>query len=121
MIAAARRVLFWCLLALFAALTLWWTLHVPHRPDRLYECIPANAVFVSSHDRLAGRWEGFLQNPLTRSVASSAGVKPDRLDQLATDPGVRRWVDRLASREVVLAYVPSIGRASCRERVFITV
>ena len=104
-----RRILFWMLLALFVALVAWWTLYVPYRPDRLYDAIPANATFVSVHQNLAGRWPAFVQNPLVRSVAVSAGVESKALDQFATDPVSRKWLERLASRDVVVAYVPSIG------------
>lgn len=104
-----RPLVFWVLLAACAALAAWWLFHVPFSETRLYGAVPANAVFVSQHRRLAGRWEAFAANPVTRSLLTSLGVSPSDLDDVANDPAFRSWLKKLAGDDVVLAYVPELG------------
>lgn len=100
---------FWALLVLSAALSIWWTLHVPYAPARLYAAIPRDAVFVTEHRDLARRWQDFSANPATRSLLISLGLTPDDIKDLRDDPVARAWLERLASRQVVLAFVPHLG------------
>lgn len=99
----------WCLLLLiaaFVAVTVWWCVHVPYRPDRLFRAIPAQATFVSRHMNLRERWDRIYANPLVLSLFMSAGVKPAALKEWAENQEIRRWFNRLAGRDVVVAYVP---------------
>lgn len=89
---------------------LWWMLQVPYRPERLYRGLPAHTAFVGIHRDLAGRWPAISQNPLTQSLFQSLGIEPDELRALAEDPASRRWLESLASDEVLVAYVPELGQ-----------
>lgn len=104
-----RRLACIAFLAVFAGLAVWWALVVPHRPEDLYRAIPANAAFVVSMTDPASRWDDLAGAPLVRVAAASAGLPPEQLERLGADPGSRAWIDRLASREVVIGYVPSLG------------
>lgn len=104
-----RPPLFWILAAASAALGAWWLFHVPYAPRRLYAAIPAGATFVTRHRDLAARWESFSKNPLTRSLLASLGIEPSALKDLTEDPESRAWFEKLASRDVVLAFVPVLG------------
>jgi len=106
-----RGLLFWLILAAFAATGIWWTLTIPRDVSRLYRAIPANASFVSVHSRTADRWKDLSGNPLILSLLSSVGVKQDALAKQLEDPNTLQWLKRLASDEVVVAYVPSLGHS----------
>jgi len=114
-----RSFLFWVLVLVLIGLPVWWVLYVPYTPRRLYAPIPINAAFISHHENLVSRWNTFYKNPLAFSLFTSLGVKPSALHDLETDPEVRAWFDKLASRDLVLAHVPSMG--SHREPVWIGV
>ena len=102
----ARRCLLIFGIAVFVLVTAWWIVHVPYRPDRLFRAIPARATFVSRHVQLQERWDRLYENPLVMSLFIGAGVKPAAMKAWADDPQMRAWFDRLAGRDVVVAYVP---------------
>lgn len=104
-----RSPFFWLLILASIGLGVWWILTVPYAPRHMYRAIPANANFVSAHYNLAARWDSFSKNPLTQSLFSSLGIKPAELQDLGEDPESACWLKRLASRDVVLAYVPVLG------------
>ena len=104
-----RPLYFWLFLAFFFLLTVWWTLYVPYSPRRLFSVIPPHAMFISEHRNFPERWDAFLKNPLTLSLLSSLGTKPEALNEMAADPQSRKWVKKLAARHLVLAYVPQFG------------
>lgn len=105
-----RSPLFWALAVLFMALGAWWTLHVPYAPDRLYAAVPRDVVFLTEHRDLARRWEDFSGNPVTRSLLISLGLQSADLADLGRDPESRAWLDQLVPRQVVLGFVPRLGR-----------
>jgi len=107
----------WILLIVFAALTFLWCLYVPYAPKRLYRPIPANAAFVSQHKGLPDRWTEFYHNPLAFSLLLSTGLKPAAIRDLEVNPEVRPWFEKLASRDLVISYVPKFG--SRREPVWV--
>lgn len=100
----------WWVGILLLLLTLWWLCYVPFSGVRLLAAVPYNAQFLSAHHDLAGRWSGIAANPATRSLLSSLGVEPDRLDELTMDAGFQKILGRVKPREVVVAYVPELGR-----------
>ncbi|MBN1269932.1 MAG: hypothetical protein JXB04_10105 [Kiritimatiellae bacterium] len=101
-----RRTAFWFLVILFAAGVVTWVLHVPYAPWRLYAAVPPEASFVSAHTSPAARWGSLAGNPLTRSLLNTIGLDPPMADALSTNKAFRAWIERLASDEVVVAYVP---------------
>lgn len=94
------------LAGVLAAGCVWWVLHVPYQPQRLFRAVPAQATFVSRHKELGQRWDQVYANPLIVSLFMTAGVKPSVLREWADDPEIRRWFDRLAGRDAVVAYLP---------------
>ena len=104
-----RRFLFWTLLSVFVASSLIWILSVPERLDRVYEAIPSGATFVSVHERFADEWRSIGKNPFLIDILSASGVSADDIVKISGDPEIARWIDRLASRRTVVAYVPSLG------------
>ena len=95
--------------AVFAVLSVWWMLYFPYRPGVLYRAIPANAVVVTEHDRLAGRWPQMARHPVSLSLLDAFGVDREDVEAFAEDPNVVRLVDRFASRRTVTGYVRSLG------------
>lgn len=106
-----RTMVFWALLAAFAAAVAWWTLVVPYAPDRVFTAIPANASFVSVHDNLASRWKDVGSNQLAGLLVRSIGLEPEAAAALLSDPATEEAVRRFGSRRVAIAYVPSLGPA----------
>jgi len=104
-----RRRLFWALLTAFVLLFLGWMAYIPYRPDRVFEAIPATATLVSVHRGLADEWPTLVRNPVITNLLIAAGVKSNDVAKLAVDPETLSWIQRLAGRETVLAYVPSLG------------
>ena len=104
-----RSPLFWLVAALFAGLTVWWTLHVPYAPEQIWKTIPAEAVFVSEHRNLAERWDAFSHNPFTRSLLTTVGLTPVALQDLSRDPESKKWLEALTAKDSVLAFVPALG------------
>ncbi len=104
-----RSIFFWLLLVAGLGLAAWWLLFVPYRPQRLYSAIPINATFISEQRDLAARWDSFSKNPVTLSLLGAAGIKTKDVEDLAKDPVSRAWFDKLAARDVVMAYVPNVG------------
>lgn len=105
-----RRLPLWIAVLVGAALTSWWVFHVPFAPERMFRTLPLNTAYVSVHRNLAGRWDAVSKNPLTQSLFRSLGIEPAKLRELARDPAARIWLDRLASHDLVVAYVPELGR-----------
>ena len=103
-----RPLIFWVLLILGVAATVWWSLYVPRDPRAPLRAIPVGATWVTAHHDLAGRWDAMAQHPLLASVAGALGIAPDEWRELAASPQARQVLDRLARDEVYLAYVPEM-------------
>lgn len=116
----ARRRTFWSLLALAVIAFVTWLLYVPRDPERVFEAIPASATFVSAHQGLGAEWPSLARSPLITNLLAAAGVKSEDLAKLATDAETQDWLRRLATRETVLAYVPSLGLQDRSAWVFAT-
>ncbi len=97
------------LLVTALALFLAWLCYVPYRPEYLLRAIPAQAQVLTAHDNLSARWPALMQNPLLPSLALAMGVDATVLKNFMADPAVQQWVQRLAARHTVLAYVPRLG------------
>lgn len=104
-----RRRVFWSLLTAFVFLFLGWMAYVPYDPERIFESIPATATLVSVHRGLAAEWPALVRNPAITNLLGAAGVKPDDVAKLATDTETLSWIRKLAGRDTVFAYVPSLG------------
>lgn len=103
----ARRILFWTLLVGSVVGSIWWINWFPFHVDRLYSVIPPDATVIVEHRQLAARWPELARNPLVRNlVASTANAHGQFLHRSLDDPETALWIQRLAGRHAVLAYVP---------------
>ncbi len=104
-----RRVLFWIILCLFIGSTAAFLAWTPYREEALYRAIPADAVFVSAHRNLAGRWQDLARHPAVRNLL---GPEPARTEHAGRRRSGNRlaanWL-RLAKKETVIAYIPAQG------------
>lgn len=108
-----KRLLTLLLLAVAAAVSAWWLVHVPYDPLAIYRPVPASATLVGRHLRLPERWHDLLANPLALAVMRTAGVATEDAAELVDDPESRVWFEKLAGREGTLAYLPGrFGRPS---------
>ncbi len=117
---ASRRRIFWTLLFLSAAAFVWWLSYTPYHPDRVFEPIPASAAVVNVHHGLAAEWPVLTTNPVFTNLMVAAGVKPEDVRKLSSDPVTLSWMRRLAARDTVIAYVPSLGYQNRPGWVFAT-
>jgi hypothetical protein len=101
-----KRLLTLLLLAVAAAVSAWWLVHVPYDPLAIYRPVPASATLVGRHLRLPERWGDLLANPLALALLRTAGVETEDAAELADDPESRAWFEKLAGREGTLAYLP---------------
>ncbi|HEY8240611.1 MAG TPA: hypothetical protein VIH35_04150, partial [Kiritimatiellia bacterium] len=106
-----KRGIFWLLLVSSLAACILWLFVVPYHPDRLYKAIPAQATVVSAHANLAGRWDDLRANPVTASFLATLGVETGEVETLSAGAAFRGWLGKLASDELVVAYVPNLGPA----------
>ncbi len=104
-----RNVLAGLLILLFLGLMAWWVLHVPYRPELMYKPLPRDATVVLAHRDLAGRWDAFSGNPITRSLLGALGMRPEDLADLSTNEESKAWMQKLAGKRVALAFVPHLG------------
>lgn len=104
-----RRAAIWLLSFIAAGCGVAWIFHTPYRPSCVYRAIPADATIVSAHRHLAVRWDELAGNPITASLLTSLGVDPDDIAASRTNAPFRLWLDRLASDETVIAFVPKMG------------
>lgn len=103
-----RPITFWALAVAFAVATVWWALYVPRDPRAPLRAIPATATWVSAHHDLAARWDALSENPLLASLAGALGIDEDDWEETIASPDTRRFLQRLARDELVLAYVPEM-------------
>lgn len=95
------------LLALSALL--FWLLHIPERPDRVFRAMPANSLMVSEHIDLAGVWRERLDNPLLVGTLAGAGVR--HAGEWAADTNLV-WIVRLVSGpRTLIGWSPALGPA----------
>lgn len=104
-----RRIVFWTFLLLFIGSTAYYLAWAPYRPADLYRAIPAQAILVSSHQDLAGRWDGLATNLILRAFINPSHATLDQRQSLAASRAAQQWISRLASKESVMAYVPALG------------
>ena len=104
-----RPILCWPILTTAVCAAVWWTLHVPHTPRKIFSAIPVQATFLSAHKNLAGRWDAVGANPLTQSVLMYLNTSQDDWRSLNRDPQFRDWLSRLASDDFALAFVPQLA------------
>ncbi|HMP35285.1 MAG TPA: hypothetical protein PKC67_13160 [Kiritimatiellia bacterium] len=113
-----RSWLFWVLLLIFAAGSVWWTLVIPRDTARLLQAIPGQAMVVSWHSDLAGRWPAIAEHPLTATVVGALQADQEAWTDLRQDPGFLATLDLIGRDDLVLAYVPHLGLYSERAWVF---
>ena len=101
-----KRLLTLALLAAAVAAGIWWLGYIPYDPLAIYRPVPSSATLVSRHLRLPARWNDLLANPLALALMHTAGIDTEAAASLAGDPESRRWFEKLAGREGVLAYLP---------------
>ncbi len=104
-----RLLLLWALLIAFAGMAVFWMLHVPYKPERMYRLVPHNAEFVSTHIELASRWEDFYGNPVSRGLLGAIDDDLFEWGDDVHDPDFNYWMDKLLGRRTVFAYIPSTG------------
>lgn len=105
----SRRPLFWLTLSAVLIASIWWIFHVPYRPGRIFDAIPATATVVTVIEKPAEEWEPVLGNSLLRRVLKAVGINDEELAKLNANKGVRKWTEKLAGDKTVIAYVPLMG------------
>lgn len=104
-----RRTAFWVIFVVLVAIGLWWLLYVPYRPGAVFAAIPADATTVLVSRNLAGELPVLLRNPAVHSMLNSLGASDEDIAKVVSNRQTRAWIEQLASRETVLAYVPALG------------
>lgn len=106
-----RSFVFWPLLGLFVVLGVWWITYARFDVETLYRCLPANAMFITEHDNLAGHWRDLAASPPARSLMRAYGdPEPgEEAIDLADQVGIDRLLRRFAQRRTVFAYVSAAG------------
>jgi hypothetical protein len=115
---AGKRALFWSLFFLYAAGSLWWLASMPRNPDQVLRAIPGQAVSVSMHHNLAGRWNELGAHPLTETLAGIFGQTTNEWAELQGDPGFRTLLNLVGQDELAIAYVPYMNVQQQGEWVF---
>ena len=103
-----RSVLFWILLIAFAGISLWWIFAVPYREGEVLRAIPVEATFVSWHRAPIERLDRLLSHPWVRMAIRENGGDWASLQTLLDSKEGRIWKERLARREMAVAYVPAL-------------
>jgi hypothetical protein len=101
-----RALVFWSLLLIFGAASLYWLVQTPRVPGQLHRAIPASATFLSFHQDLNGRWDAVVAHPLLLGLMESLGTERSEVERISRDPGFRRLLKLLGSDDLLLAYVP---------------
>lgn len=104
-----RQIAFWLILSISLILSVWWIFHVPYRPDRVFDAIPADAKVVLVSRNLAGEWDAVFTNQLLLRAIRAAGTNEGSLTALSTNAAAKKWTGKLSIDQTVLAYVPSMG------------
>ncbi len=104
----ARRCAFWTSLALLTAVFMAWLVCVPYQPRRLFEAIPANAMLVADVTKPGVRLSALFADPAASRLALSLGLPKEFFDALAHDRDFQRYLELLAARRAVLAYLPHL-------------
>lgn len=104
-----RRLAFWLLFVAYLAGTLWWLLHIPHRPVDLLRAIPGQADLVSFHRGLNDRWDVTADHPVTLMIAGALGVEAEDWADLRESPAALRFIDLLGRDELAIARLPGAG------------
>jgi len=104
-----RQPAFWLILIASLVVSIWWIFYVPYRPERVFEAIPSNAAVVSVNQKLAGKWDEVFTNPLLLRALKAAEVQEGEIEGLRTNAVARKWAEKLAADQTVLAYVPAMG------------
>lgn len=93
------------------ALGFWRVVYFPYDRELLYRAIPQDAAFISEHQKLGERWETLAENPFTKSLLVSLGVKPEQVEKTVKDPGIELLLSKFAKDNTIVAYAPSYGRS----------
>ena len=101
-----KRLLTLALLAVSIGVGVWWVGTIPYDPLAIYRPIPASATLVGRHLKLPARWDDLLANPLALALMRTAGIRTEDAAGLVADEESRKWFEKLAGREGVLAYLP---------------
>jgi hypothetical protein len=115
-----RHPAFWPILVAFAGGCVWWMLYVPARPDQVLRALPPEATLVTAHRGLAARWNDLSSNPIALTLLGALGVDAKTAREMNEDAVFSGWLDRLASDEVAVAYVPRLGPSGDPAWVFAT-
>lgn len=116
----ARRMAFWALFVAALVAFSVWLVYIPYHPERVFEAIPASASWVSVHHNLADEWPDLMRNPTITNLLVTAGVKPEDVGNLGSDPLMQTWIRKLAGPDAVIAYVPALGYQTQPAWVFAT-
>lgn len=104
-----RQIAFWFIFTVSLIISGWWIFHVPYRPERVFDAIPADATVVMVHQNLAGEWDAVFNNPLLLRAVRASNIEEGKIAALCTNAVVRKWTEKLAADQSVMAYVPSVG------------
>ncbi len=104
-----RQISFWVTLTISLLISVWWTFHVPYRPEHVFDALPAAATVVSVHQNLAEECDAVFNNPLLLRAIRAGGIDEASLAALSTNTVARKWIAKLSADQSVLAYVPAMG------------
>ena len=106
-----RRAYCWLITLLFLGLVIFWILWLPYKSTSLYQVIPANATFVSSHTHLAERLPNLLDNKLIKSLLKIINANLTGNFTENSDAKLQSFIKDIAPEETLLAYIPALGNS----------
>lgn len=106
-----RRVINALPAVVLAVTVLYWLVHIPYEPSKVFDAVPAGVSFASTHDNLSGRFTAIVSNKLVASILAATGgdIQAKALARGSGPAG--RWPARLLGRRLVLAHVPALGKS----------
>lgn len=99
----------WLAALVAVAAALWWSLHFPFNPERLYRAVPANSTIVTEHQALGPRWPEIALNPLVLASVGATNAAEASVPGGMLDPDTCALINMLAPRRTVAAYAPALG------------
>ena len=88
-----------------------WVFVIPFDARVLYRAIPPNAILVSEHRDLNGRWRDVASNSVVRVATELAGISDEEYQDALMDEGLAKALSVLGRRFMLLAYVPNLSES----------
>lgn len=103
-----KKLIFYILVTAFVCMSIWWVFHFPYSRERLYGVLPADAILISEHLNVNGRWKTAAQNAVIQNIGKSL-LGSGAIEEITSDPGIKWLVKILGSRISVASYSPPFG------------